>query len=90
MRRARTRTLSLSSVRGSAKRACSRTTVTPRPSKRSWLSIGAMVSMTWRMCALTAGQSTRGGALVTPSFDAVRTTCARSPAAISAFDGTQP
>ena len=42
-------------------------TVTPRPSKRSWLSTGAIVSMApfWT-CALTCSQSTVGAETLTP------------------------
>ena len=90
IRRARTRADAEVTVRESAKLARSRITVTPKPSKRSWASFGAITAMTPLTCAFTASQSTCGSIAAMPKRAASRIACAACAAAISAFEGTQP
>ena len=88
--RAATRRLSLATMRASRKWAASRTTWTPRPSKRSWLSTGAMVRMVSWTWAMTRAKSTSTGPAVTPRPPPLRAAWAAEAAAIRALEGTQP
>jgi hypothetical protein len=87
--RAVTSTEAEATLRGPVKRAASRTTVTPRPSKRAWLSWGSMAAMAERTWAMTAAKSTLGSAVI-PRREALRASWAAWAAAISALEGTQP
>ena len=88
--RASTWALSLATVWASTKRAASRITVTPRPSKRAWLSTGAMLAMVAWTWAITAAKSMLTPLAVTPRWPLWVASCAALAAAISALDGTQP
>ena len=60
------------------------------PVKRSLESFGAIASMTRWMWSLTSSNSTAGRTGLIPNGPLVRNASARLPAAIIAFDGTQP
>ena len=66
-RRGRIVTPPASIARSPVKRACALTTVTPRPSKRSTLSCGAMPAITPRTCSRTFRKSTSGSWPLTPN-----------------------
>ena len=77
-------------VLASRKRASPSITRTPRPAKRSLESFGAIALMTRWIWSLTSANSTAGFAGLMPNGPLVRKASARLPAAIIAFDGTQP
>jgi hypothetical protein len=88
-RRARMRWGPASTSVSETKRARSRITWTPRPSNRSWLSTGAIVSITASTWSLAAAKSGAGSWAATPKAPCP-VACALWPAASNAFDGTQP
>ena len=88
--RALTARLALSTVSRLSNAACSRTTRTPRPSKRSWLSTGAIVAMVRATWAITSEKLTSTPEHFTPRAPAARMAEASAAAAIMAFEGTQP
>ena len=81
---------STATVARSAKRPSPSTTRTPRPLKRSRESCGATAAMTSRTWARTAAKSTPKRRLLTPKRAPLRNALARSAAASSAFDGSEP
>src|SRR5215472_5934071 len=74
----------------SLKRAAPAITRTPSPLKRSFESFGAIAAMTSCTWWWTLAKSISAGPAETPKARASARAWARSPAAISAFDGTQP
>ena len=74
----------------SLKRAAPAITRTPSPLKRSFESFGAIAAMTSCTCRCTLAKSTSAAPAETPKARASARAWARLPAAISAFEGTQP
>src|SRR5215207_4776904 len=75
---------------GPVKRDSAFSTRTPSAAKRSAESFGAIASITPRTCSRTRAMLTWGSLRPIPKRAPSRMPWASSPAAISAFDGTQP
>lgn len=89
-RLARTITSPARTVSSPTNVAAARMTVTPSPSKRAWLSWGAIESITSCTPALTAQKSTSGDGPRSPSSGQRSASAAAWAEASRAFEGTQP